>query len=467
MKVELSAIEALAPDQPSLKAAAGLMKPAKWSNAGISADNRLIWAACAGSGANPYLVMADLSDMGSKCSCPSRKFPCKHVLALLWMRADNSLPLQTSDTPDWVSDWLRRRRKPGSVPSINPNAAPPTVFDQPKDMRAATLAEPEAAEDSKAIARRAVAAEKRAAETDEALLDGVEALEGWISDQLRLGLAPFIDDVTARCRRIAARLVDGKAATLAGRIDELPARLLSLPVGDRVRGSVIELSKLILLVRAFRAESKNAAIRRSINTTENRDTLLENPETLRITSVWEVLGEKVETRRDGLVSQTSWLLNLGPTGPRFAVLLDYYPASAGKRTSAFTIGEQFEGELVFYPAQTPSRALLLSRTSLGDVNHDWPAATNGTIAALVADQLHQEPWLLEVPILLPQGRLMVDDQRAPWWKSADHGDLLRVQNAVNGLMLGANFECAAAVWSMGGLRLLAARTKWGRVHCVS
>jgi hypothetical protein len=54
MKVELSAIEALAPDQSSLKAAAGLIKPAKWSNAGISADSRLIWAACAGSGANPY-----------------------------------------------------------------------------------------------------------------------------------------------------------------------------------------------------------------------------------------------------------------------------------------------------------------------------------------------------------------------------------------------------------------------------
>ena len=42
MKVELSAIEALAPDQASLKAAAGLKKPGKWSNMGMSSDSRLI-----------------------------------------------------------------------------------------------------------------------------------------------------------------------------------------------------------------------------------------------------------------------------------------------------------------------------------------------------------------------------------------------------------------------------------------
>lgn len=81
MKVDLKAIEALAPDQPSLKTAAGLTKPAKWSGASVSAEGQLIWAACAGSGANPYRVIADVADLGSKCTCPSRKFPCKHALA--------------------------------------------------------------------------------------------------------------------------------------------------------------------------------------------------------------------------------------------------------------------------------------------------------------------------------------------------------------------------------------------------
>lgn len=461
MKVDLKAIEALAPDQSSLKAAAGLMKPAKWSGAGVSSDGQLIWAACAGSGANPYRVIADIADLGNKCTCPSRKFPCKHVLALLWMRADDSLSFAPAETPDWVSEWLGRRRKTSgtTTPATATTAAA-------KDMRAATIAEPEAPEDPKAIARRAAAAEKRAVETELALRDAVDALEGWIADQLRLGLASFIDDATARCRRIAARLVDGKAAALAGRIDELPARLLALPTGDRVRGAVIELGKLVLLARAYRAEPKNAEVRRTINAAENREALLENPETLRVTSTWEVLGEKVETRRDGLVSQTSWLLNLGSEGPRFAVLLDFYPASAGKRGSVFAAGEQFDGELAFYLAKHPERAVLLSKTSRDNGSLGWPAPEQTSVASALSARLEDEPWLTEAPLLLPAGRIMIDGNGAPWWKGAVGDDLLMVEDLAEGPARATELASAAAIWSTRGLRLLAAQTAWGRINCV-
>lgn len=460
MKVDLKAIEALAPDQSSLKAAAGLMKPAKWSGAGISPDGQLIWAACAGSGANPYRVMADLGDLGNKCTCPSRKFPCKHVLALLWMRADNSMTFAPGETPDWVSEWLGRRRKSGGA------AAPVSAPAVAKDMGAAVAVEPEAPDDPKVIARRAAAAEKRAADTEQAMRDAVDALEGWIADQLRLGLASFIDDATGRCRRIAARLVDGKAAVLAGRIDELPSRLLALPAGDRVRGAIIELGKLVLLARAFRADPKNAGVRRSIGTAENREALLENPETLRITSTWEVIGEKAETRRDGLVSQTSWLLNLGQEGPRFAVLLDYFPASAGKRGSVFTIGEQFDGELAFYPAQNPERALLLSRTSRESVDAQWPTAPDASVAAMIAGRLDLEPWLVEAPLLLPPGRIFMDGNGVPWWKSKVSDDLLPVEQIAEGPAQASDLDCTAAIWSARGLHLLAAQSAWGRINCV-
>lgn len=81
------AIEAAAPDQASLAAAVKLLKPALWSNFGGSADGRLIWGDCQGSGANPYRLAVDLVDIGSKCTCPSRKFPCKHALALMLMQS--------------------------------------------------------------------------------------------------------------------------------------------------------------------------------------------------------------------------------------------------------------------------------------------------------------------------------------------------------------------------------------------
>ena len=258
--VDLKAIEQLATDQSSLKAAAGLAKPGKWSGIGASHDGVLIWGECAGSGANPYRVMADLRDLGNKCTCPSRKFPCKHVLGLLWVNAEAIVPFDAADTPDWVGDWLGRRRG-AAAPKASTGA--PAVA---KDALAAQHADPEppASDDPKAIARREAAAAKRSEDTERAILDALDALEQWIGDQLRMGLSAFIDDATARCRRIGARLVDGKAAVLAGRIDELPARLLALPAGDRPRGAVVELGKLVLLARAFRAAPRDADIRRAV-----------------------------------------------------------------------------------------------------------------------------------------------------------------------------------------------------------
>ncbi|MEY9692623.1 hypothetical protein ABH976_003769 [Bradyrhizobium ottawaense] len=248
MAIDLKAVEQLATDQSSLKAAAGLAKPAKWSGVGMSRDAALIWGECAGSGANPYRVMADLRDLGNKCTCPSRKFPCKHVLGLLWLNAEAVVPFTPADTPAWVSDWLGRRRGPSAAkPATN---APP---GGDKDLGAARAAEPEVADDPKDVARREAQLAKRNEETERAIFDALDALDQWIGDQLRMGLSGFIDDATARCRRIAARLVDGKAAVLAGRIDELPSRLLALSAGDRPRGAVVELGKLVLLARAFRA----------------------------------------------------------------------------------------------------------------------------------------------------------------------------------------------------------------------
>ena len=92
MPIELSKIEELAPDQASLSAAAKLKKPGPWSLLGCDDAAGLIWGECQGSGSSPYRVMCSEADYGYKCTCPSRKFPCKHSLALMWMRADRFAP---------------------------------------------------------------------------------------------------------------------------------------------------------------------------------------------------------------------------------------------------------------------------------------------------------------------------------------------------------------------------------------
>lgn len=456
MAIDLKAVEQLATDQASLKAAAGLAKPGKWSGIGASHDAALIWGECAGSGANPYRVMADLRDMGSKCTCPSRKFPCKHVLALFWLNAEAVLPFPAAETPEWVTEWLGRRRSTGG-------ASKPAAPAGDKDLHAARIAEPEQLEGAKAAARREAASAKRAEDTDRAILDALEALEQWVSDQLRLGLAGFVDDLTARCRRIGARLVDGKAAALAGHVDELPARLLALPAGDRVRGATVELARLVLLARAFCATPRDPELRRAVASAESRETLLADPTAPRVTAAWEVLAEQVRTRRDGLVSQTTWLLNL-TEGPRFAMLLDFFPASAGRRGSVFTPGEQFLGELLFYPARAPLRALLIQREAalVDGPPLEWPLASGALEEALTAPLL-AEPWAAERPILLPPGRIGFDRAGAPWWRPSQGTALLPLASEAEGLVAGTELTRAAALWSGSRLEMLAVQTPWGRI----
>ncbi len=48
---------------------------------------------CQGSGRQPYQARVDLAEPAFKCSCPSRKFPCKHGLALLLLFAKTDTAL--------------------------------------------------------------------------------------------------------------------------------------------------------------------------------------------------------------------------------------------------------------------------------------------------------------------------------------------------------------------------------------
>ncbi|HJQ57158.1 MAG TPA: SWIM zinc finger family protein, partial [Vineibacter sp.] len=115
MAVDLNVVERLAPDQSALKAAASVAKPGNWPLLARSGDGALVWGECQGSGANPYRVMADTTDLGNKCTCPSRKFPCKHVLGLLVLVAKTGNSLPAAEPPAWVVEWLGRRRKTGGA----------------------------------------------------------------------------------------------------------------------------------------------------------------------------------------------------------------------------------------------------------------------------------------------------------------------------------------------------------------
>jgi hypothetical protein len=242
----------------------------------------------------------------------------------------------------------------------------------------------------------------------------------------------------------------------------MPSRLLDLPAEERIDGAVAELGKLALLTRAWRAAPDDPGLRRDVIGAETREELLSNADAPRVTSRWEVLGERVVTRRDGLVSQATWLMNLDGSGPqRFAVLLDFFPASAGRRSGAFVAGERFRAELVFYPTQAPLRAVIARREQSSDAPEAWPDAAADPFADL-AEQALAAPWQIERPLLLPAGRLCAEASGRAWWRSLD-GILVPVRKPLPPLSLGARIERAAGVWDGARLSLIAAQTNWGRL----
>lgn len=441
-------IEAAAPDQASLAAAVKLLKPTLWSGLAGSAEGQLIWGDCQGSGANPYRLAVDLATIGSKCTCPSRKFPCKHALALMLMHSrGQDFPI--APVPDWVTDWMGRR-KGGAAPVVG--AATLAAVPEPVPEAAAEA-------DPKAEARREAQRARREADTGAAIRAGLIELEGWISDQLRAGLSGLLANLPARCRQVAARLVDARMGALAARVDEIPARLQALAAPQRIDVLVAELGNLVLMSRAWGdGTAPDPGLRRQIATTETREALLADPNALRVTAPWQVSATREVTRRDGLVAQSTWLANRGD-GPAFALLLDHFPASAGRRSAAFVEGEVFGAELAFFPSAHSLRAQIVQRCT-ADMVPDRTLPPDPLEA--YTDALSHEPWIAEVPLHLPEGRLAQAEDGAIWWQGRVRA-LPVLAADVPAVALGLPLQRAAMIWDGHLGRMLDAETPLGRI----
>ena len=87
MEITIQEIESLAPNAAAAKNGRDLVSKNKYANLKISEDGTLIWGECAGSGKNPYYCSADYAEANKpvfRCNCPSRQFPCKHGIGLLY-----------------------------------------------------------------------------------------------------------------------------------------------------------------------------------------------------------------------------------------------------------------------------------------------------------------------------------------------------------------------------------------------
>lgn len=88
MKITEQYILLLAPNAAAAANGRNLSGKGSYQNCGRNKDASIYWAQCAGSGKNPYRTSIDFSVSETaptcRCSCPSRQFPCKHALGLMY-----------------------------------------------------------------------------------------------------------------------------------------------------------------------------------------------------------------------------------------------------------------------------------------------------------------------------------------------------------------------------------------------
>lgn len=381
----VEAVMALAPDSASATAGRGLGSPGKWVSFG--ADAGAAWGLAKGSGANPYQVAIDLSEPAFKCSCPSRKFPCKHALGLFLLFAQGQCPAEAR--PAYVEEWLAKRGE-----------------------KQAAAAAPKAAPDPEAQAKRA---EKRR----DRVAAGLEECSLWLRDTVRQGLAsPSVANVK-HFEGIAARMVDAQAPGIARRLREMGE---TLHAGAGWQERLIEqIAHLHLIVEAHqRMEGLPDTLREDVLAAVGFAVKKEElPAELRVRDEWNVLGQH-RYQEDRLSVQRSWLW--ARERARWAMVLAFSVANA-PFDPLLAPGSAFRGELAFYPGAESLRALPLDRSDAP--LHAAPALSIHQALEGFADRLARCPWTELSPMCLANVRLAGPD----WEAIDDAGDRLPLVSA--------------------------------------
>jgi len=362
-------VTALAPDSASDVAGRRLAIPTPWSDVGYAYP--LLWGACQGSGSTPYSVAIDVSEPSYRCSCPSHKFPCKHVLALLYLWAEGRID-EGGTLSRFAAQWSATRHAAGEEKPAN---------DAPAERTEAQLA----------------ASAARAEQREERVTGGLAELDRWLADQVTAGLAHTRPGAMGD---LAARMVDAQVPGVAGRLRDLNRRPIGSRTGARAGGAwlddtLAEYGLLHLLSRAWTRtdlpDGLRATVRNHIGFTVAKETVLASPP---VADTWAVVGmrdsdeEQVSTRR-------VWLY--GTTTGRYALVLFF--SSRGMPLDASLVpGSGVTADLHFYPGGPALRALV------GDT-HDVHQRVRFEVAASAVSEaiarwrraLAEDPWLGSYP----------------------------------------------------------------------
>ncbi|MBY0547517.1 MAG: hypothetical protein K2W95_09510 [Candidatus Obscuribacterales bacterium] len=389
-------IMAMAPDDSSAKAGRDLARQAKWGNLG--ANGSAAWGECQGSGAKPYQTSADLTEIAFKCSCPSRKFPCKHGLGLLLLLAKEPAAFATTEMPEWTNQWMAGRQE-RSEKKVKKAEEPAKAVD----------------EESRA---------KRAAKREQKVDDGVADLSRWLEDAVRHGLADLQGKPYQFWEGQAKRLVDAQASGLARLVRECGGIVSS---GSHWQDRLLDrLARIHLLLEAYRRIDALPAplaceLRNLIGYNVPQEEVLARAG---INDTWYVTGQSVE-EDERLKSQRTWLY--GETTGKSALVLAFAFGNAYLDTSLLP-GTKVEAEIVYFPGNTQSRALIKSRRGQPCPYNSIPCSANtvNSVFAAWGESLAKNPWTELCPVALKDVRAVPIDGGKLWELQDEAGHCIQM-----------------------------------------
>lgn len=326
----------------------------------------LVWGACRGSGPTPYQVVVDQVAPSYTCSCPSRKVPCKHAVALLLRWVDGQV--LESEPPEHIGQrFVRGPRNPTEAEPARPPGQ---------------LADP-------------AAAAARAAARAERVAGGLAELRTWLGDQVRGGVARLEGAGYGYVDTMAARMIDAQAPGVAGLLRGLPAELGREGWPERV---LEQLAALHLLVRAHERLDElppglAATVRSRVGYPVSRADVLAGPG---LVDEWLAVGQ-VDVVENRLETRRVWLW--GTRSRRWALWLTFVPPG-GTPDSTVTVGSRFEGRLHFYPGSGQYRAVLGERGEASGPPSTPPAETLTQARSRFAALLAEDPWAARMPAVL-------------------------------------------------------------------
>ncbi|MEO6808146.1 MAG: SWIM zinc finger family protein, partial [Isosphaeraceae bacterium] len=373
-------VMALAPDAASAKAGQGLASAKKWANLGRGEG--LVWGECQGSGSKPYQTKIDPDDPAFSCSCPSRKFPCKHALGLMLVWANGSATITEADPPAWVVSWKENREKKAEKAKEKTDRPPSPA-------------------DPKAQAKREAA---RAAK----VAAGLDDLALWINDLVRQGFTTLGAKSGNVWTDQARRMIDAQGPGVARMLRQIDAMSFA---GEGWQTALLDrLARIHLLSEGFRhldalPADVAAEVRSMIGFPNDLDAIRAGPG---VRDYWQVIGQSVAVE-DRLSVRRTWLIGRSTHQP--ALLLDFAIGGKAFETN-LTPGVVIDADLAFIPGSFPMRALVKERHATEPLETLSNGLTIVSAFAAFGEALTKNPWLEIYPVILEN--IIITESEGRW-----------------------------------------------------